>query len=33
VPEHPHPSPSVANLVFRRRQIAGSLIGGLAETQ
>jgi uncharacterized zinc-type alcohol dehydrogenase-like protein len=33
VPEHPHPSPSVGNLVFRRRQIAGSLIGGIKETQ
>lgn len=33
VPGEPHPSPSVANLVFRRRQLAGSLIGGLKETQ
>jgi uncharacterized zinc-type alcohol dehydrogenase-like protein len=33
VPEHPHPSPNVANLVFKRRSIAGSLIGGIAETQ
>lgn len=33
VPEHPHPSPNVANLIFKRRAIAGSLIGGLAETQ
>jgi uncharacterized zinc-type alcohol dehydrogenase-like protein len=33
VPEHPHPSPGVINLVFKRRAIAGSLIGGLAETQ
>ena len=33
VPEHAHPSPSVANLVFKRRSIAGSLIGGIAETQ
>jgi len=33
VPEHPHPSPSVANLIFKRRAIAGSLIGGIAETQ
>jgi uncharacterized zinc-type alcohol dehydrogenase-like protein len=32
-PEHPHPSPSVMNLIFRRRQIAGSLIGGIKETQ
>ncbi|HWE94078.1 MAG TPA: NAD(P)-dependent alcohol dehydrogenase [Tepidisphaeraceae bacterium] len=33
VPEHPHPSPNIGNLIFRRRQIAGSLIGGLPETQ
>jgi uncharacterized zinc-type alcohol dehydrogenase-like protein len=33
VPEHPHPSPTVGNLIFRRRSIAGSLIGGIAETQ
>ncbi|MBB3909621.1 NAD(P)-dependent alcohol dehydrogenase [Sphingomonas desiccabilis] len=33
VPEEPHPSPSVGNLVFRRRALAGSLIGGIAETQ
>lgn len=33
VPEHAHPSPSVMNLVLRRRAIAGSLIGGIAETQ
>jgi uncharacterized zinc-type alcohol dehydrogenase-like protein len=33
VPEHPHPSPSVMPLVFGRRSIAGSLIGGIAETQ
>jgi uncharacterized zinc-type alcohol dehydrogenase-like protein len=33
VPEHAHPSPNVANLIFKRRTIAGSLIGGLAETQ
>jgi len=33
VPEHAHPSPNVANLIFKRRAIAGSLIGGLAETQ
>ncbi len=32
-PEHPHPSPDVTGLIFRRRGIAGSLIGGLAETQ
>ena len=28
-----HPSPEVFNLIFKRRQIAGSLIGGIAETQ
>jgi uncharacterized zinc-type alcohol dehydrogenase-like protein len=33
VPEHPHPSPNVANLIFRRKTLAGSLIGGLPETQ
>ncbi|MGH8172491.1 MAG: NAD(P)-dependent alcohol dehydrogenase, partial [Rhodanobacteraceae bacterium] len=33
VPEHPHPSPSIGQLVFGRKAIAGSLIGGLAETQ
>lgn len=33
VPEHPHPSPNIANLLFKRRQIAGSVIGGIAETQ
>jgi uncharacterized zinc-type alcohol dehydrogenase-like protein len=33
VPEEPHPSPSVGALVFKRRALAGSLIGGIAETQ
>jgi len=33
VPEHPHPSPNVGVLVFGRKSIAGSLIGGIAETQ
>jgi uncharacterized zinc-type alcohol dehydrogenase-like protein len=33
VPEHPHPSPSVGVLIFGRRSIAGSLIGGIPETQ
>jgi uncharacterized zinc-type alcohol dehydrogenase-like protein len=33
VPEHPHPSPSAGNLIFGRRALAGSLIGGIAETQ
>ena len=33
VPEDPHPSPNVGPLIFRRRAIAGSLIGGIKETQ
>jgi len=33
VPEHPHPSPNVGNLIFKRRNISGSLIGGTKETQ
>ncbi|MFL6862456.1 MAG: NAD(P)-dependent alcohol dehydrogenase [Allosphingosinicella sp.] len=33
VPSDPHPSPDIARLIFRRRSIAGSLIGGIAETQ
>jgi uncharacterized zinc-type alcohol dehydrogenase-like protein len=33
VPANPHPSPSISNLIFKRRAIAGSLIGGIAETQ
>ena len=32
-PEHPHPSPLVFNLIFGRKSIAGSLIGGIRETQ
>ena len=32
-PPSPHPSPAVFNLVFKRRAIAGSLIGGIPETQ
>jgi uncharacterized zinc-type alcohol dehydrogenase-like protein len=32
-PASPHPSPSVGNLIFGRRCLAGSLIGGVAETQ
>ncbi len=32
-PELPHPSPGVFNLIMGRRSIAGSLIGGIAETQ
>ncbi|CAA9892367.1 putative oxidoreductase, Zn-dependent and NAD(P)-binding [Candidatus Methylobacter favarea] len=33
VPDRPHPSPAIASLIFKRRSIAGSLIGGLQETQ
>ena len=33
VPEDPHPSPDISALIFKRRAIAGSLIGGIAETQ
>ncbi len=33
LPDRPHPSPSASYLIFRRRNIAGSLIGGLKETQ
>lgn len=32
-PSTPHPSPSVMGLIFGRKAIAGSLIGGIAETQ
>ena len=32
-PAEPHPPSEVFNLIFRRRQLAGSLIGGIAETQ
>jgi uncharacterized zinc-type alcohol dehydrogenase-like protein len=32
-PPTPHPSPQVFNLIMRRRRLAGSLIGGIAETQ
>ena len=32
-PEHPHPSPTVFNLLLGRRSLAGSAIGGIAETQ
>ena len=32
-PALPHPSPTIQNLVFKRRNIAGSLIGGIEETQ
>ncbi|MEO8032130.1 MAG: NAD(P)-dependent alcohol dehydrogenase [Gemmatimonadota bacterium] len=33
VPDSPHPSPAVFNLIVKRRSIAGSLIGGIKETQ
>ena len=33
VPATPHPSPNVGGLIFSRRSIAGSLIGGIPETQ
>ncbi|HMF60975.1 MAG TPA: NAD(P)-dependent alcohol dehydrogenase [Vicinamibacterales bacterium] len=32
-PEHPHPSPTVFGLLLARRSLAGSGIGGIAETQ
>ena len=32
-PASPHPSPDVFNLIMKRRSLAGSLIGGIAETQ
>lgn len=32
-PPRPHPSPAIMNMIFRRRSLAGSLIGGIAETQ
>lgn len=32
-PEHPHPSPNVFGLIFKRRRLGGSLIGGIRETQ
>ncbi len=32
-PENPHPSPHPFGLIFKRRSIAGSLIGGIRETQ
>jgi len=33
IPEKPHPSPSVASLMGLRRSLAGSLVGGIKETQ
>jgi uncharacterized zinc-type alcohol dehydrogenase-like protein len=32
-PATPHPSPQVFNLIMKRRHLAGSLIGGIRETQ
>ncbi|AMM23690.1 NAD(P)-dependent alcohol dehydrogenase [Variovorax sp. PAMC 28711] len=32
-PASPHPSPTVFGLIMKRRRLAGSLIGGIAETQ
>ena len=32
-PAEPHPSPNVFGLIMQRRTVAGSLIGGIAETQ
>ena len=32
-PATPHPSPGVFNLITKRRTLAGSMIGGIAETQ
>jgi uncharacterized zinc-type alcohol dehydrogenase-like protein len=33
VPEDDHPSPTIDHLIFKRKKIAGSLIGGIRETQ
>ncbi len=33
LPEGDHPSPTVGNLIFKRKKLAGSLIGGILETQ
>jgi uncharacterized zinc-type alcohol dehydrogenase-like protein len=33
VPDQPHPSPTAFNLIARRRQLSGSIIGGIKETQ
>lgn len=32
-PPSPHPSPNITELIFKRRKIGGSLIGGIKETQ
>ena len=33
VPAEPHPSPAIVHLIMKRRSLAGSLIGGIEETQ
>ena len=33
IPENPHPSPTAGLLIFKRKALAGSLIGGIKETQ
>ncbi len=33
VPEEDHPSPTIGHLIFQRKKLAGSLIGGIKETQ
>jgi uncharacterized zinc-type alcohol dehydrogenase-like protein len=33
LPDRPHLSPNIGNLIFKRRKLAGSLIGGIKETQ
>lgn len=33
VPDQPHPSPNIGALIFGRKSLAGSLIGGTKETQ
>ncbi|MCL2829458.1 MAG: NAD(P)-dependent alcohol dehydrogenase [Betaproteobacteria bacterium] len=33
LPEHGHPSPNIGTLIHKRRRLAGSLIGGIRETQ
>lgn len=32
-PDRPHPSPNVFSLIMKRRRLAGSLIGGIRQTQ
>ena len=32
-PDRPHPSPNVFSLILKRRSLAGSFIGGIAQTQ